>query len=389
MKRMNAGSTHQIDYVGLLSDSQGVGNPNPASADNVLVIGVLPPPVCGMSLVTQAVLDALKSNGNPKLVRLSPKNRMGRFFRVYKAFKVVVSVYTILRHALKPGMRLYMPADSGLGMYYNLLIVACARLLGFHVYLHHHSWAYISNKDVRMQLLTRLMGYKGTHVVLCEDMLREFSWRYSPVRSFIKVSNAAFFSDPATIRKRCGKWLAIGHLSNLSMEKGLGIVIETFRKLVAKKVPTKLILAGPAVSVIESRVIEKALHEFGDVMEYRGPVYGEDKRSFFMDIDVFLFPTIYENEAQPLVMLESLSNGIPFVSYARGCIPSDSGKDGGLCIPVEQDFIEHSLPILTEWAKDRRKLEVASIKAALQAKKLSMSAESELAVLIECLLQSN
>ena len=56
-------------------------------------------------------------------------------------------------------------------------------------------------------------------------------------------------------------------------------------------------LARAALSVIPA-----GQYEFGDVMEYRGPVYGEDKRSFFMDIDVFLFPTIYENEAQPLVM---------------------------------------------------------------------------------------
>ena len=45
MKRIHAGSMHQIDHIGFLHQDEGSDNFNPVSADKVLVIGVLPPPV--------------------------------------------------------------------------------------------------------------------------------------------------------------------------------------------------------------------------------------------------------------------------------------------------------------------------------------------------------
>lgn len=351
----------------------------------VLVIGVLPPPVQGMPMVTQAVLNRIKVCCNTKFVNLSSPGKQGHSFTIRKAIKIFVGVLSIVRVSAKPAKRLYMPVDAGLGMYYTLLLSNLAKLFGFNIFLHHHSWAYIARKDWRMKLLVSLVSKRATHIVLCDNMRREFCYVYPRAENVIKLSNAVFFPPPSISRRRQSEYLTIGHLSNLTIEKGLLIVIETFRKLLAENIASKLILAGPATSEIERRAIENARLEFGDLLQYRGPVFGKEKEMFFEDIDVFLFPTIYKNEAQPLVMFEALKNGIPFVAFARGCIPSDLDVNGGICIGKDKDFSEHALPILMEWASNREKLWESSRFAAFRARQLINLARNELEQLLESL----
>jgi glycosyltransferase involved in cell wall biosynthesis len=353
------------------------------SLPTVLVIGALPPPRQGMPTVTQAVLNRIKVCCNTKVVNLSSSGKQGLAYSLRKAVKIFVGVLSIVRASTKPVKRLYMPVDAGLGMYYTLLLSNLAKLFGFNIFLHHHSWAYISRKDWRMKLLVRLVGKKLIHIILCDKMRQEFCYIYPTAENVIKLSNAAFYPPPSISSRRQSQCLTLGHLSNLTIEKGLLIVIETFRKLLAENIGAKLILAGPAMSDIERRAIKKARLEFGDLLQYKGPVYGKEKEMFFEEIDVFLFPTMYKNEAQPLVMFEALKKGIPFVSFARGCIPSDLEVNGGICIGKDNDFPKYALPILMEWASNREKLWESSRLAAFRASQLNDLARNELEQLVE------
>ena len=47
-------------------------------------------------------------------------------------------------------------------------------------------------------------------------------------------------------------------------------------------------------------------------------VSGASKDAFFRSIDVFLFPTRYKIEGQPLVILEAMSYGVPVVATSQG-----------------------------------------------------------------------
>ena len=66
------------------------------------------------------------------------------------------------------------------------------------------------------------------------------------------------------------------------------------------------------------------------MLEYRGALYGADKDAFFEAIDVFIFPTRYKNEAQPTVIFEAMSRGVPILSYERGCIKGQVGGAGAV-----------------------------------------------------------
>ena len=76
------------------------------------------------------------------------------------------------------------------------------------------------------------------------------------------------------------------------MAKGLDTVIDVLTRLAREVARVQLVLAGPVQSPTSNAdVIEAAQREFGPSLDYRGPVYGEEKRRFFRDIHVKLFPT--------------------------------------------------------------------------------------------------
>lgn len=67
-----------------------------------------------------------------------------------------------------------------------------------------------------------------------------------------------------------------------------------------------------------------------DFVYYYGRKYGQDKEAFFRTSDIFVFPTFYNNECFPLVLLEAMQHGVPCISTTEGGVPDiiDDGKTG-------------------------------------------------------------
>jgi glycosyltransferase involved in cell wall biosynthesis len=143
----------------------------------------------------------------------------------------------------------------------------------------------------------------------------------------------------------------IGLLSNLSAEKGLHEALELAQQSTAANVPLELHLAGP-IDDLDRDAVEDVCSRLPDGPQLWGPVFGEDKDRFFRSIDLFVFPTRYENEAQPLVLLEAMAYGRPVIAFSRGCIEELlTGKEGVL-VPVGDDFVGHAIRALRTWQSD-------------------------------------
>jgi len=72
--------------------------------------------------------------------------------------------------------------------------------------------------------------------------------------------------------------------------------------------------------------------------------------AFLASLDAFVFPTTYTHEAEPLVVLEALSAGVPIAAFGRGCIGRMVPSSAGLVVEVGDDFIDRSLPFLLDLA---------------------------------------
>lgn len=322
------------------------------------VHAVLPPPVTGMTLCTESIIHAMSqrvsvrrfnwSNGSPTITP---------WFRVVKAVRALVTPWKLLFSRRPAHGVFYMPANAGYAALFNMLAMAAARLRGYRCVLHHHYFRYVEKYEWRTKLLTQLLGPQDLELMLCPEMERRFRQLYGPalplailpstVQLLIAGAEPAYI--PPTATSRNGPF-CIGHITNLQLAKGLDLVIEVLRQLRRNDRDVRLILAGPVDTAVEQRMIDAAKFEFGEAIDYRGPVYQADKRRFFEDIRVIVYPT--RNDAQPLVVSESFSFGKPVLSFARGCIPGLMGPMQDWAIPIDGDFVASAVHGIESWMDD-------------------------------------
>ena len=347
----------------------------------VLAVAPLPPPVDGASATSEEILKFLKTKALVRAANMSAGRFSGWARHPARTFKTLSAIALLFRHAVNKNRVLYMTADGGHGMIYNILTATAGTLLRYRVFLHHHSFAYADRSTLWMALLSRILKRSGTHVVLCSKMENDLRARY-PIGRTIELSNAAFLPpEPECKRDRHNMSkgpLKLGFLSNLIIEKGLDTSIELFSAAKAEGLDVELVIAGPATDLKALEFIDEGRSRLGKTLTYLGPLYHEEKSAFLNEIDVLLFPSRYFNEAQPRVVLESLSFGRPVLTIARGCITSDMGKGSGLCARYSNSFVAEALPILRAWVKHPEQLNEASNIAKARSEELYLSGRRHL-----------
>jgi glycosyltransferase involved in cell wall biosynthesis len=344
-----------------------------------VVIGILPPPVTGMSLIVDRMTRELRALGRVRVLNLSNGHppdsvrcRIGKFARFWKA------AATLAAWSVRGRFRIYFAPDSGMGMFYNVIVAAIARAAGHRVVLHHEAYAYTERRDWRMALITRILRRNALHVVLSENMRRRFVARYPDAANCVVLSNSFAVigegAKPPVARRR----LVLGHISNLSVDKGFDLVIETLDAARGADLDVAMVLAGPTRGAREREILKAALERHGARLDYRGPVYGREKERFYGDVDLLLFPTRYRNEADPLVVLEALDRGVPVIAYERGCIAEHVAPGAGFVIASDDDFVAGALALVEEYASAPGKLARLSEAAAANVPALRNRARASL-----------
>jgi glycosyltransferase involved in cell wall biosynthesis len=231
-----------------------------------------------------------------------------------------------------------------------------------------------------MALLNRRLGAGCTHVVHCQLMKDDFLARYATQAGFLFLpptitANHDLPAPAATPHDR----FTIGFMSNLTLAKGLGLAIDTFSQLAEAGREVRLILAGRCHGKREQQLIEDARQKWPDRVEYRGPVYGDDKQQFFADIDAFLFPTRYKNESWGIVISEALAAHRPVIACRRACVPWIVQDGCGIVVDRPADFADVASQTISRWMDNRQEYEHACQMAGKRAGVLDDEAQSQFA----------
>jgi glycosyltransferase involved in cell wall biosynthesis len=167
------------------------------------------------------------------------------------------------------------------------------------------------------------------------------------------LSNACFLAPDKSNAQPAsqGASLRIGYISNITAEKGIFTFLDVIAAAHAAGLVVEADIAGPLDPAIE-RPFEERIAGLGGV-RYRGPVYEQAKTEFFGRLDVLLFPSLYRNEAEPLVILEALRQGVPVIAYARGCIGCMLPNQAGLIVPETGIFSTYAIERLKIFVSDR------------------------------------
>jgi glycosyltransferase involved in cell wall biosynthesis len=325
------------------------------ASSKIVFIGQFPPPINGLTFITSRLESALKQAGYDIVTRSTTGKLGSRSFnfhlsRLLKTFRALLTIASV--RPVGKSHVCYLTAEGGLGLIYSILIAAWARLLGFRLFIHHHSYSYIVRSRRLMTGLLAVSGSEAVHICLCSDMSQDLANCYRrDIRSLV-VSNATFV-DPGKSASLFSthRDLVIGLLGNLTPEKGLYEFIDIVRIAKARALPIRGVLAGPIARDSDRIVLQSLKDELGEHLDYRGPVYHAEKARFFENIDVFVFPTTYLNEAQPTVIFEALANSVPIISFDRGCIRNQVG-DAGRVLRGDANFAMEALLALDVYCGD-------------------------------------
>lgn len=118
-------------------------------------------------------------------------------------------------------------------------------------------------------------------------------------------------------------------LSNLIESKGVIVLLDALRILVDRGCLFNCVFVGGESKDIDAKrfyreVSKRSLDNF---ISYEGGKFGKEKENIFVQSDIFVFPTYYDNECFPLVLLEAMQYGLPIVTTEEGAI-ADIVKDG-------------------------------------------------------------
>lgn len=111
--------------------------------------------------------------------------------------------------------------------------------------------------------------------------------------------------------------LRMGHLANLSEEKGTVDLLKAVTMLHEKGVSFTLLLAGPSMPNFQAawRMLPASVRSHVHLL---GVLKDEEKPDFYAACDMFVLPS--RSDSFGLVLLEAWANGIPCVGYRAGGI---------------------------------------------------------------------
>ncbi|HVZ59101.1 MAG TPA: glycosyltransferase family 4 protein, partial [Patescibacteria group bacterium] len=112
--------------------------------------------------------------------------------------------------------------------------------------------------------------------------------------------------------------LVIGNISRLTREKGQQLIIQA-APLIIKKIPSAffvLVGEGPDKKYFQNLIDEKKLNKY-----FFLPGFVEDRQQYLSQMDIFVFPTIWDLEGFGVVTIEAMMQGIPVVGSNMGPVP--------------------------------------------------------------------
>jgi glycosyltransferase involved in cell wall biosynthesis len=312
------------------------------SKKKILCIVQLPPPVHGVSLMNEYVINSRLLNENFDIRAIDLK--FGKaikdlekftFTKVYKSF---TSGLQIVRNIVvfKPDLVYFTIAPAGFAFYRDAFYVLLMKLFRSRILLHLHGKGIKRNTTDNnfKKNFYRLVLKKTKIICLSTELSKDIEEVYDDVPFIVPNGikdqpNSEFKTIPSSSTVR------ILYLSNFIKNKGILILLDALITLKNQGLSFKASLVG-APSNVTNNAIEEIItkNDLSSSVKIVGPLMGDDKFDAYREADLFVFPTY--NDAFPLVTLEAMQFGLPVISTFEGSIP-DIVLDNETGILVERE----------------------------------------------------
>lgn len=363
----------------------------PVSKQCLASIVVAPGPVNGMTNANAFMVKLLGLHFNHRNYPLQRGFRaFGLTWKIRKTINETMASFWLLFGDGRNAETVHISPNAGLGLLQTVILVASCKFRHRRVLLHHHVCSYTNHRSFLMSQIQRMLEKSDVQISLGSEQssgLRKYKSAAQLVEipyAYLTINRESALSEHSEPSEN--RVFTLGHLSNLTVEKGLLDVLEVVRTLAQRGQNIRLVLAGPARNYRAAQAIENAIEELGPArIDYRGPVYGANKLAFFEEIDCFLMPSRYRNEAQPIVLIEAMSYGLPAITSRQGCMRSLAGSLGFLTIDEMDEFTKFSVQLIENFIESPTEYAATRMQARQRYEELRMEAEGGLQRLLQLL----
>lgn len=298
------------------------------------IYGFLPPPETGQAVTTRRLISCLQTEHDVLVVR-TPRVGEGVF--------VIARLLSWLRAlwSLRSCDRIIWSSMSvaGLGHLRDLLTLPLLGSSRTVAWLH---WGELGNlvmRPWRGRSLRWILNRLCATVLLYESMAGEAQAAIGNVRVIPNLvgsdlSEADVRSLIVARRERLNEpnyTARVLFLSTLFESKGVLLAAEAVQLCRTVGGNVLLDVIGPWPSEVEKRRVEPVLTGYSGVTVCP-PVDSSRVLELMDEYDLLILPTFYPTEAQPLVILEAMSRGLPVVATPWRGIPDQLGPEYvGLC----------------------------------------------------------
>ena len=302
----------------------------------LLVFAQTPPPHHGQSAMIRLLLEELGRPGqgfelhHVNLSLSETSADVGRW-QVRKVFSLLFACSKVLYRRWRHGpMALYyVPAPAKRGaLYRDWLVMVLCRPFFKKLVLHWHAvglgqWLETTATVPERRISQRLLGKADLAIVLAPELAADVD-RLWPKRVAV-VQNSLSETGvlpPPRHREDKGRY-EILFIGLCCAEKGFFDTLDAVALLHARAPGAfRLTIAGAFDSPESEQRFKNRSKELTTAVRFVGFVDGEAKRALFTESDVFCFPTYYQHEGQPLVLIEALAHDISIVTTKWRAIPS-------------------------------------------------------------------
>jgi len=300
----------------------------------VLLIGPMPPPVNGVSFANATLTKKLEERAisvdiiNTSADTLSSKQ--GTSFSFSKALSFFHTYFKVFR-IFSNDIIYTTPGQTFFGILKYAPFYLLAWLLGKPYIIHLHGnylgKEYNLLKGIKKKLFYFFISRASAGIALSGSLVKNFADLLPRERVYV-VENFVTDDLLQPLTSKPSDKLRVIFLSNLMKEKGILDLLDALSILKDKGIDFSATLAGALEQGLEELIEEKFL-TISENTTYLQTVSGPRKRQALQEANVFVLPTYYIMEGQPISLLEGLATGNINVSTAHAGIPDVADTSNG------------------------------------------------------------
>lgn len=303
---------------------------------NIKFILHLPPPIHGASMMGKYIHDSRIINEafdcnffNLTLAKNLQDIGKGGIRKLVDLLRQIKALHKQIKNE-KPDLCYVTPNAKGGAFYKDFLFVMMLKAMKQKVVIHYHNKGVSTRQDRFIDNILYKLFFKDLKVIILAEAL------YNDINKYVKRDDVFIcpngIPEQKNIRNKSEhEGFNILFLSNIMEEKGVWDLLDACRILKERGISFQCHFVGKWSDITEKAFNDKVQKfKLQDCITGHGAKYDNEKDVFFQNADVFVFPTFYNNECFPLVLLEAMEQGIACISCNEGGISAiiDDGETG-------------------------------------------------------------